>query len=190
MTVINHVDAQATSQANAQLGTEIDTQIDPATYDNVRPFFQRIMEQVLMAGRSVTDFVEFTIEKFGDAIIPYVKRFLAELEAGKVVLANFGETALAAIIGRDVTPDKRLQMIQEAAYYLAQKRLPMHEPALDWIEAEREIDARLAAQIGLYGHGRKAVVAVATAVEKEFTEVADSVAQWLSLHRPTGTSAH
>jgi hypothetical protein len=45
----------------------------------------------------------------------------------------------------DVTPEQRLAMIREAAYYKAEKRgFSAGNDAQDWADAEREIDELLA----------------------------------------------
>ncbi len=44
-----------------------------------------------------------------------------------------------------VTPEQRYQMIAEAAYYLAERRnFQLGDPVQDWLQAEAEIDRRLA----------------------------------------------
>ncbi len=46
---------------------------------------------------------------------------------------------------RNVTPEERWHMIEEAAYYHAEKRgFVGGDPAQDWSEAEAQIDAELA----------------------------------------------
>lgn len=51
-----------------------------------------------------------------------------------------------------VTPEERLAMVRDAAYYKAEKRnfAPGHE-AQDWADAEREIDELLAKAQKIYG---------------------------------------
>jgi hypothetical protein len=51
-----------------------------------------------------------------------------------------------------VSPDERLAMINEAAYFKAENRnfAPGHESE-DWAEAEREIDELLAQAKKIYG---------------------------------------
>ena len=46
-----------------------------------------------------------------------------------------------------VTTEERQQMIADAAYYLAEKRgFAGGDPQADWLEAEAQIDARLASR--------------------------------------------
>lgn len=54
----------------------------------------------------------------------------------------------------DITPEQRLAMIQEAAYYKAEKRnfVAGHENS-DWIEAERDIDELIARARAIH-HGK------------------------------------
>jgi len=45
------------------------------------------------------------------------------------------------------TPERRQKMISESAYYKAERRgFQGGDPTLDWLEAEAEIDASLAAR--------------------------------------------
>lgn len=51
--------------------------------------------------------------------------------------------APAATAGRP-SPEERYRMIEQAAYYLAEKQGFKADPLATWIQAEREINARLA----------------------------------------------
>jgi len=167
-----------------------ETQFDQQSYEAVRPYLQRIMEQFIAAGRTLRDFVDFTMEKFGDAVLPYLRRFLAELEQGVVAVTHFGQNAWSTLFGRNVTLEQRRKMIEEAAYFRAQQRgFAGGDPSRDWVEAEREIDAMLAEETGLFERGRKAVAAVTAAAEREWNEIVSSVSQWLSSHKPDSKSA-
>jgi 2-polyprenyl-3-methyl-5-hydroxy-6-metoxy-1,4-benzoquinol methylase len=42
-----------------------------------------------------------------------------------------------------LTPEQRYRMIQEAAYYIAERKGFVANPAEDWAEAEAQIDAKL-----------------------------------------------
>lgn len=42
-----------------------------------------------------------------------------------------------------LTPEQRYRMIQEAAYYVAERKGFISNPAEDWAEAEAQIDAKL-----------------------------------------------
>jgi 2-polyprenyl-3-methyl-5-hydroxy-6-metoxy-1,4-benzoquinol methylase len=44
-----------------------------------------------------------------------------------------------------ITPQERIRMIDEAAYYRAEKHGFLVNPQENWIAAEKEVDARLAA---------------------------------------------
>jgi 2-polyprenyl-3-methyl-5-hydroxy-6-metoxy-1,4-benzoquinol methylase len=44
-----------------------------------------------------------------------------------------------------ITPQERIRMIDEAAYYRAEKQGFLVNPQENWIAAEKEVDARLAA---------------------------------------------
>ncbi len=47
--------------------------------------------------------------------------------------------------GGTVTPEQRWRMIAEAAYFRAEQSNFLSDSVRDWLEAEREIDAKLAA---------------------------------------------
>lgn len=47
------------------------------------------------------------------------------------------------VSGGKFSPEERHHMIAEAAYYLALRRGPASDPMKNWLEAERDIDARL-----------------------------------------------
>ena len=87
------------------------TQFDQQSYETVRPYLQRIMEQFLAAGRTLREFVDFTMEKFGDAVLPYLRRFLAEFEQGLVTITQLGQNAWSTLFGRNVTLEQRRKMI-------------------------------------------------------------------------------
>lgn len=54
---------------------------------------------------------------------------------------------LQELTGADITPEERLQMIAEAAYYRAQQRgFDPSEQVRDWLEAEAYIDTVLQAR--------------------------------------------
>ncbi len=45
--------------------------------------------------------------------------------------------------GKSVTAEQRYKMIQEAAYFIAQRKGFTSDPLLDWEEAEAEINRKL-----------------------------------------------
>jgi len=162
------------------------TQFDSESYAKLRPHFQHAMEQFIEAGHSVREFVDFIIEKFDDTILPYLKRFLAEIEQGTVVIDNLSRSASSTLFGRNTSPELRRQMIEQAAYFRAQQRgFVGCDPVADWIEAEREVDTELESETGLIARGHQAIVTLSSAVEKELIEVINSISQWLK-----GPQAH
>lgn len=52
-------------------------------------------------------------------------------------------TAKSAVATSALTPEQRYRMIQEAAYYVAERKGFVSNPAEDWAEAEAQIDAKL-----------------------------------------------
>lgn len=65
----------------------------------------------------------------------------APIAAAKIVSApvasKSGKTA------KKITAEERYKMIQEAAYYIAESKAFISNPAEDWAAAEAEIDAKL-----------------------------------------------
>jgi hypothetical protein len=51
--------------------------------------------------------------------------------------------AKPAVATSALTPEQRYRMIQEAAYYVAERKGFISNPAEDWAEAEAQIDAKL-----------------------------------------------
>ena len=164
--------------------------VDKPTYDAVRPYLEKAFNQMLAAGHSIRDFVDFATEKFGDTIIPYLKRFLAEVQAGTIKLSHVSEPVRTAIFGLHPSPQQREHMVREAAYFRAQQRnFCGGNPDDDWCAAEAEVDQRIAAEVGLVGYGRQALSSIRTVVEKEFSQVSDSVKRWLDSRKAGGTGA-
>ncbi|WP_018953331.1 DUF2934 domain-containing protein [Thioalkalivibrio sulfidiphilus] len=150
------------------------------SYEAVRPFFKASLEQVVAAGRGARDMVEFTLERLGDAALPHLQRFMAEARAGQVKIKGLTHAAHERVFGAHPTAEERERMIREAAYLRAERRgFQGGSPEEDWWEAEREVDARLADELGLILRGRRAVESLAAAAEREIEETYDLVRQWL-----------
>jgi hypothetical protein len=47
-------------------------------------------------------------------------------------------------VGRTITAEERARMVQESAYYRAEKRGFQGDPHEDWVAAEKEISSKLA----------------------------------------------
>lgn len=151
------------------------------SYEAVRPFFKASFEQILVAGRGVREMAEFTLERLGDAALPHLQRFMNEVRAGQVKVKGLTQSVHDRIFGAHPSPEERERWIREAAYLRAQQRgFAGGSPEQDWYEAEKEVDARLAAELGLIGRGRRALESVASAAEREIEETYDLVRQWLA----------
>ncbi|WP_245523019.1 DUF2934 domain-containing protein [Thioalkalivibrio sulfidiphilus] len=149
------------------------------SYEAVRPFFEASFEQILAAGRGAREMAEFTLERLGDASLPHLQRFMNEVRAGQVKVKGLTQSAHDRIFGAQPSPEERERWIREAAYLRAQQRgFAGGSPEEDWHEAEKEVDARLAAELGLIGRGRRALESVASAAEREIEETYDLVRQW------------
>jgi hypothetical protein len=150
-------------------------------YEAVRPFFKASFEQILAAGRGAREMAEFTLERLGDTALPHLQRFMNEVRAGQVKVKGLSQSAYERVFGAHPSPEERERWIREAAYLRAQQRgFAGGSSEEDWHEAEKEVDARLAAQLSLIGRGRRALESVASATEREIEETYDLVRQWLA----------
>ncbi|MBK8163140.1 MAG: DUF2934 domain-containing protein [Gammaproteobacteria bacterium] len=158
----------------------MDSAIDPERYDAARTPLQNAFEHMLAAGHSVRDFSEFALEKFGDSFLPYLRRFLADVEQGRIRIEGIGRTAKTVLLGVWVTPEERIEMIRLAAFVRAEQRgFRDGSPEDDWLAAEREVDARLAQEAGLATRGHKAFATATAALEQEFGNLKTTIADWL-----------
>jgi hypothetical protein len=142
------------------------------------------MEQMLAAGRSVGEFSEFALERFGESVRPHLNRFMVEVREGSVKVKGLTRSALAAMAGQHVSPAQREAMIRDAAYYHAERRgFQGGSTDEDWRAAEQEINARLAAEAGLVEKGRRWLASAADTAELELGNVKHAVSQWLEARR-------
>lgn len=167
----------------------------PENYAAARPFLKASFEHLIAAGHNARDMVEFSLERFGDAALPYLRRFLAEVHAGEVKIKGLTKTAKTKVFGTHLTAGEREQRIRDAAYFRALRRgFVGGSPEEDWCEAEREVDAQLARETGLIERGRRALESVATLAEREIDQAGDLVSDWLqrqgaALKQRTGKKA-
>jgi hypothetical protein len=154
--------------------------IDVSTYETARGYLKSALEQMIGAGRSVKEFGEFALDKFGDTFIPYLNQFSQDIKNGSIKIKGLGESAKTTLFGRHVTLEERERMIREASYLRAEQRgfATGHEQE-DWYEAEREVDQRLAQETGLVEKGRKALNSVSTTIEEEVDDIKQVVTGWL-----------
>lgn len=157
---------------------------EPTPYDTAKRYFTAAMEHMLAAGRSVGEFSEFAMERFGENTRPHLNRFMVEVREGSVKVKGLTRSALAAMAGQHVSPAQREAMIREAAYYHAERRsFQGGSNEEDWRAAEQEINARLAAEAGLVEKGRRWLATAAGAAELELGNVKQAVSQWIEARR-------
>lgn len=157
-----------------------DTASDRASDESVRTYLQETLEHLLAAGHSTYELVEFSIDKFGRKIVPYLNEFQEDIRESRVKIQSQAELAKTAVFGIRVTPEQREQMIREAAYLRAEQRdFATGNCDDDWFLAEQDVDALLAKQDGLLEKGRKNLESVSGVAKQELTEVQNAVRQWL-----------
>jgi hypothetical protein len=153
----------------------------PVSYEIVRPFLKASLEQIVAAGRGVRDMAEFSAERLGDNALPLVNRFLAEAHAGQVKIKGLTDSVHQSLFDGRPSPNGRERLIREAAYLQAEQRgFVGGSPEMDWAEAERQIDERLAAQEGLVARGRHAIESAAATAERGVEGTYALVRQWLA----------
>jgi hypothetical protein len=135
---------------------------------------------MLAAGRSVSDMVEFSVERFGDRVIPELQAFFRQVQRGEVKVQGLTRGAREALFGMRLTPEEREALIRQAAYHKAESRgFVGGSPEQDWAEAEREVDALLAREIGIVPRGREALAELGETVERELGDLGRVVSDWL-----------
>lgn len=164
---------------------------EAASYEAVRGYLQAALENLLEAGRSTHELVDFAVDKFGHSVVPYLTRFQQEIREGQVKVKDLADSARTAVFGVQVTDEQREQMIREAAYYRAERRsFAGVESSEDWAVAEKEIDALLAQQAGVVGRARKAISAAVSIAEQEANQARDAVTAWIAAkHKPARKSS-
>ncbi|MBS0003533.1 MAG: DUF2934 domain-containing protein [Thioalkalivibrio sp.] len=153
----------------------------PEDYETVQPFLKAAFEQFLAAGRGVRDMAEFSLERLGDTGLPYVNRFVAEVHTGQVKIKGLTASLHKSLFDGRPGPEERERMIREAAYFRAEQRgFVGGSPEDDWAEAEREVDAHMAAREGLIIRGRHAVESAGAAAGHGAEATYALVRQWLA----------
>lgn len=157
-----------------------DNPLDKKTYDESLKYLKAALEHMVAAGRNVRDFTEFTLERFGDTFLPYLKRFLDELSKGEIRVKGLTKSVRAKFFGLNLTAETREILIREAAYLRAEQRgFAGGSPEGDWLAAEHEVDEWLAHQIGLIDKGRQALASVTSVIEKDLDDIKAVVSEWL-----------
>lgn len=176
----------------APTAAEMHEAIESGTYETIRRYLQAALEQFLAAGRSAYELAEFAIDKFGQAVIPYLTRFQQEIRDGQVCVQQLADAARTAVFGVQVTATQREQMIREAAYFAAERRgFVGGDQDQDWVQAQQQVDALLERQAGILQKARKTFDSVVVIAEQELTQVKTAVEQWLADRHLSGkTSGH
>jgi len=145
-----------------------------------RSYLQAALQHIVAAGRDIRDLGRFAKETLGDEVKPHVQAFLNDVEKGRMRIEVFTGSVRTEIFGHHVSESEREHMIREAAYLRAARRGFIGGSAdEDWYAAEREIDERLAAEIGLLAKGREALHSAGVSAEHEIETVRDAVTSWL-----------
>ena len=162
------------------------SRLDKTTYDSSRIYLKAALEHMLETGRSVRELSEFALEKFGADFLPYLRQFLHEVGHGRIVVKGLSRSAQAALSSHTVSSEERERMVREAAYLRAERRGFCGGSAeQDWLDAEYEVDTRLAQGESLVAKGGRALAAVVATVEKELASSKQVVTRWLELRFPT-----
>ncbi|MGD2113008.1 MAG: DUF2934 domain-containing protein [Gammaproteobacteria bacterium] len=161
------------------------SRLDETTYDASQRYLKSALEHMLEAGRSVRELSEFALDRFGTDFLPYLRQFLHDVGHGRVSVEGLTRKTQAALSGHTVSSAEREHMIREAAYLRAEARgFCGGSPEQDWIEAEQEVDLRLARGPGLVLQGGRALTSVASAVEQELDNSKQVVTRWLDSRFP------
>ncbi len=166
------------------------SRLDKTTYDSSRIYLKAALEHMLETGRSVRELSEFAVEKFGADFLPYLRQFLHEVGHGRIVVKGLSRSARAALSAHTVSSEERERMIREAAYLRAERRGFYGGSAeQDWLDAEYEVDTRLAQGESLVAKGGRALAAVVATMEKELASSKQVVTRWLDRKFPTRKAA-
>ncbi len=120
---------------NAKAKSEKDKKkerIDKGTYEATKPYLKAALEQLLKAGRSVKDFLEFAVGRFGGAIVPYVKKFEQEVREGTVKVAGVTKSTKDAVLGQ--SPFETGKATLRAVKNTAEKEIHVVKDVVgDWV---------------------------------------------------------
>ncbi|MDJ0891697.1 MAG: hypothetical protein QNK18_10975, partial [Gammaproteobacteria bacterium] len=120
---------------NAKAKSEKDKKkerFDKGTYEATKPYLKAALEQLLKAGRSVKDFLEFAVGRFGGAIVPYVKKFEQEVREGTVKVAGVTKSTKDAVLGQ--SPFETGKATLRAVKNTAEKEIHVVKDVVgDWV---------------------------------------------------------
>ena len=166
------------------------SRLDKTTYDSSRKYLKAALEHMLETGRSVRELSEFALDKFGADFLPYLRQFLHEVGHGRIVVKGLSRTAQSALSSHTVSSEDRERMVREAAYLRAERRGFCGGSAeQDWLDAEYEVDTRLAQGERPVAKGGRALAAVVATVEKELAGSKQVVTRWLDRKFPARKAA-
>jgi hypothetical protein len=152
-------------------------------YERVRPYLRAVMSEVIAGGGDLRAFVEFALSRLGDAGIPRVARFVVEAREGRVRVQGLTRSLRVEFFMSLATPEAREELIREEAYLQAAARAFNGEHAQDdWLLAEREVDRRLGAAIGLVPRGRATQLGDDAVAGYAADALAQEVYDWLCMH--------
>jgi N12 class adenine-specific DNA methylase len=61
---------------------------DEDSYQKAIPHFKKALQHVIASGKELKDFIRFSLQNFGDGIVPYLSRFHADLSKGVITLED------------------------------------------------------------------------------------------------------
>lgn len=163
-----------------------DTATEGASDESIRAYLKETLEHLVAAGHSTHELVEFSLDKFGKRIIPHLNELQEDIHQSRVKIQSLAESAKTAVLGIQVSPEQREQMIRDTAYLRAEKHnFAGGRHVEDWCLAEREIDELLAKQDGLLEKARKNIQSVSQIAKSELADVKGAMHHWL---KTRGTS--
>ena len=139
--------------------------VDKGTYETLKPYLKAALEHLLQAGRTVKDFFEFAVARFGGAVVPYVKKFEQEVREGTVKVAGVTKSTKDAVLGQ--SPFQTGKATLRAVKSTAEKELHIVKDVVsDWI-AGRPGKAAPAAAKGKKAAPKKKATAKKAAPKKK-----------------------
>jgi hypothetical protein len=153
---------------------------------NIKTHLKASLEQMLAAGHDVKEYSEFVLDNFNERYIPHLRQFLSDVSRGEIKIKGLTKAAREKIIGHHVSDEERQAMINEAAYYLAEKRgFTGGNVEEDWDAAERQIETRLAQEAGLLEKGRKLTETAVEKAEQELGNMVTILQKWIEEQQGT-----
>ncbi len=138
--------------------------VDKGTYETLKPYLKAALEHLLQAGRTVKDFFEFAVARFGGAVVPYVKKFEQEVREGSVKIAGVTKSTKDAVLGQ--SPFQTGKATLKAVKSTAEKELHIVKDVVsDWV-AGRPSKAPPAVSKGKKAAGKKAAPKKKAAAKK------------------------